>query len=118
MAGMAVTYRYPAVVAGGAVAPTAAQILKLNTVQADIACGAGATDDATDIVHNFNLPVADGTNGTPRIAWHFVAQGTAAKAPTITFKDKDTITVTAAAKGANCDFTMRVQIDRPWTENQ
>src|SRR5512136_68356 len=108
MAGMTVTYRYPTVIA-----PTALDSLNHNEVVADIAAGAGATDDATDIVHNFNLSPADGTVGMPRISAFFTAQGSAAKYPTITFKDKDTITVTAAAKGANCDFTLRVSIRRP-----
>lgn len=108
MAGMAVTYKYPV---AGAVAPTAAQAK--DEVVADIAAGAGANDDDTDITHNFGCAEADGSKGSPQIGLILTAQGVAAKVPTITFKDANTITVVAGAKGATCDFTARVTIKRP-----
>ena len=106
-----VTYRYPV---AGAVAPTAGQMLKLSEVQADIAMGAGANDDDTDIVHNMDLS-ATGTDGTPIIIVTMTAQGSAAKVPTVVVKDKDTLTVSANIKGANCDYTARVVILRPFS---
>jgi hypothetical protein len=106
---MAIAYRTPVT---GAVAPTAEQA-RPGLVVATAAAGAGATDDATDIVHNMNMSPADGSTGMPLLSCVLIAQGSAAKMPTLTFKDKDTITVTMAAKGANCDLTALVTIQRP-----
>lgn len=108
MAAGTVTYRYP--VQSGT-APTAAQAI--DSVVADVAMGAGANDDDTDIVHNLELAEADGAKGSPHVAIALTAIGSAAKYPIIAFKDANTLTLKAAVKGANCDFTARVVIQRP-----
>ena len=111
MAGMGLTYRAPASVAAGAVAPTAAQVKFLDMVVCDVAAGAAATDDATDVVHNFNLS-ADGLNNRP-VFWFTLLTGGATPFPSVAVKDANTLTVTALAKGATCAFTIRLYIWRP-----
>lgn len=110
MAGMGLTYRWP--VAGSA--PTAGH--RYSMVQVDVACGAGATDDDTDIIHNFNLNPATGADGRPAVSYFFTVCGAGAAltiGPKFVFKDKDTITVQAINKGANCNWTARVTMLLP-----
>jgi hypothetical protein len=113
MAGMGVTYRYPVT---GATPPTALQA-KCEVV-VDVACGAGATDDDTDIIHNFGLSPTDGSDGRPQVSFALTAAGAAAAltvGPKFVFKDANTVTVKAINKGANCDWTARITMWRPHT---
>jgi hypothetical protein len=108
MAGGTVTYRYPR-----ATAPDNTLMLSHDAVVADLAFGAAANDDDTDIVHALNLAPADGSVGQPHIRCIKTAQGIVQTLPVITFKDKDTITVHKQITGANTDGTYRFTIKRP-----
>jgi hypothetical protein len=106
MAAGTVTYRFPK-----STEPAAADVD--NEVVADVAMGASANDDDTDIVHNLGCAEADGSKGSPHVSVVLTAAGSSAKCPLVAFKDANTLTVKAGAKGANCDFTARVHITRP-----
>jgi hypothetical protein len=106
MAGMTVTYQYPVTSA-----PTVAQMLKRQQLIATVASGAGANDDATDVVHSFNTS-STGADGQPVINVAMVAQGSAAVVPSVNYKDANTVTVTSNAKGANCNFTIQLTLER------
>ena len=107
-----VTYRYPASVAGGAVAPTTGQSSQVNEVVADVVFGAG--DTVANIVHNMGLSAA-GTDGRPRIASYLTAAGTALNNVVITVVDANTVSVTPVLGAANTGLTVRVSVGRPHT---
>lgn len=112
MAAAVLTYRYPAAVAGGAVAPTAVQASKVNTVVCDAVFADGAT--VVNIVHNLNLS-ADGTDGRPEVTVTTIASGTALNQVVIAVVDANTISVTQTLGSANTGATYRITIKRPWT---
>jgi hypothetical protein len=105
MAAGTVTYRYPKTTA-----PAAGEAKGL--VVADVAMGAQANNDPTDVTHNMNLSI-DGSTGFPKINAILTAQGAAAKMPTITYKDANTITITTASNVSTGDHTVRLFIERP-----
>ncbi len=106
MAAGTVTYQHPKTSA-----PAAADAKGM--VVATVAFGAASNDDATDVTHAFGLDPADGSGGEPVVIVTLTAAGSAAKVPLVTYKDKDTVTITPSVKGANCDLTAKVTILRP-----
>ena len=106
-----ITYRYPASVAGGAVAPTAAQAVG-NEVTADIVFNVG--DTGTNLVHNMAIS-ASGNDGTPRISVQTLAAGTALNTVVIATVDANTISVTPVLTAANTSQTVRINIQRPFS---
>jgi hypothetical protein len=106
MANMTVTYQYPVISA-----PSVAQMMKRQQLIATVTSGAGANDDATDVVHSLNVN-ATGADGQPVINVAMVAQGSAAVVPSVSYKDANTVTVTSNAKGANCGFTAQLTLER------
>lgn len=109
-----VTYRYPPAVAGGAVAPTQAQVALLSEVSFDLAMPDNAS--ATAVVHNFNLAPADGSSGTPQVHAIATVLGAAPATLGIAFTDANTLTFTQSPNaGAGNGCTWRVTVKRPNT---
>lgn len=113
MAEMTKLYAYPPAVAGGAVDPTAAQMLRHDRLVLDLITNAGALEDATAVAHNMNVPTATGTDGSPEVFITPLAMGTVLTGLNIAFTDANTITFTKAVAGANTSGTFRVVIKRP-----
>ena len=108
-----VTYNWPAVLAGGATAPTALQALGVNTVIAQVVFD--ATDTTAVVTHNFNFSAADLAAGFPQIDTVITVLGTVA--PLLSVQPNtsaNTITLTKTNL-ANSGCTILVYITRPHT---
>lgn len=111
MAAGVATYRWPASVQGGTVAPTAAQASG-NQVIADVVFGVG--DTVVNVVHNMALN-ATGADGTPEISVQKIASGTALNDVVIATVDANTISVTPVLGAANTSISVRIFIKRPFS---
>lgn len=110
MAAGTVTYRWPGVVNGTTVAPTAAQVA--NQVVADVAMADAST--ATTITHNFGVET-NGTLGAPKISVCCLTAGTAPCVPVFAFTDANSVTLSNSTSAAGSGCTWRVTLERPIT---
>jgi hypothetical protein len=112
-------YRYPPSVAGGAVDPTAAQMVGHDRVVLDITTDAGGVNEqAVTVTHNLGLAVADGTDGTPEISFTPTTAGSVVCSPVIGFTSANAFTVTKSVTGANTAYVWRCVIKRPFSVGQ
>ena len=113
MAIMTKLYAYPPSVKGGAVDPTANQMLQCDRLVLDLTTGAGALEDDTAVAHNMSVPTATGTDGSPEVHITSETNGTVLTGLNIVYTDANTITFQKAVKGANTAASFRVVIKRP-----
>ncbi len=115
MAAMVKTYRFPPAVAGGAVDPTAQQMVGYNRVVVDVASdAAGANEDPVAIGHHLGCATADGSDGSPEVNVKAIVADVALTNLSAAFTDADTVTLTKIIQGGgNTAFTWRVVIERP-----
>jgi hypothetical protein len=118
MAVMTKTYRYPPSVAGGAVDPTAAQMVGHDRVVLDLSSTAAVNEDDTAVAHNMGLAVADGTDGTPECRIIPTTAGSVVSQLNMVFTDANTLTFQKVTKGANTTYVWRIVIKRPYSVGQ
>ena len=116
-AAMTKTYRYPPSVAGGAVDPTAAQMIGHDRVVVDIASDAGnANESPVTVTHNMGLAKADGTDGTPEVFVSALVAGATQSGLSMAFNDANSLIFTKIVTGIA--YTWRVVIKRPFSVGQ
>jgi hypothetical protein len=115
---MAITqlYAYPAAVNNTSTPPTKIQVSKLSSVVVDVSFSAAGDTTTTNVVHKFNLPVANGTDGTPKVTrQNTVGVIGAGYGLIIAVVDANTISVTKDTSATSTTGTTRLWIERPFS---
>jgi|SRR5215469_4895576 len=108
-----ITYQLPSAVAGGTVAPTAAQAFYANTVGCQLSMA--DTDTTATITHSWGLTTTQSAQLQPFVITYLQTPGTAV--PILSFSLAANTVVVTKATGAGSGGTYVVILQRPFSEN-